>query len=411
MTETQATHRDFLRIWINQALSQIGSQYSAYLLPLVAVVALEATPWEISLAKSARYLAFLLVAIPAGAIVDNYARKRVLGVATGLRSALFFVLAVALYFSQLGIWGLVATSFLIGVTVLFTDITAQSIIPTVVARSKLTGANSIIETTSQTARWLVPAAGGFVAAVLSLPAGLLICGIALAGAVIPLVGMRLPAPPQRSRLLAGSLDGLRVVLRDPLLRPISLSTAAMNLFYVGGSTFYPLIVLRDLGKSELFFALLLSVGAIGGIAGAAMAAWVARCLDAIRIVSISSVVYALSLFAYPAALLTSAWSEVFLAGGFFMTAFAMISYNVAQITLRQTNTRDDLLGRVNSAFRFLAWGSVPLGALLAGAVASAFSVPTALWLSAIGGILSSLALSLTIRRTRALSRSEGSTPH
>src|SRR5215204_7759456 len=82
-------HRDFLRLWVGDSISQIGTQVSLIALPLLVIKVLDATPFEVGLLTTFEFLAFLVVGLPAGAWVDRMRRRNVLWTADLLRALLF----------------------------------------------------------------------------------------------------------------------------------------------------------------------------------------------------------------------------------------------------------------------------------------------------------------------------------
>jgi predicted MFS family arabinose efflux permease len=86
---------------------------------------------------------------------------------------------------------------------------------------------------------------------------------------------------------------------------------------------------------------------------------------------------------------------LFFAVGAGMVAFSIIVNRVVGISLAQTLCPDHLLGRMNATTRFLAWGTLPLGGVVGGALGTALGLRTTLWLTAAGLLLSSLWLVLT----------------
>ena len=69
-------HADFRRLWIAETISQFGTQVSLLAVPLVAIVLLDATPFQVALLGTIEFLPFILFSLPAGAWVDRLGADR-----------------------------------------------------------------------------------------------------------------------------------------------------------------------------------------------------------------------------------------------------------------------------------------------------------------------------------------------
>ena len=133
---------DFLKLWAGQTITQIGSQVSFLAFPLVAVLALEATPFEMGLLAAVGALPALLVGLHAGALVDRHRRRPIL-VGTDLgRAALLATIPLAWVLDALTIHLLYAVALLSGLLGLFFDLAYQAFLPTVVPRERLVEGNA-----------------------------------------------------------------------------------------------------------------------------------------------------------------------------------------------------------------------------------------------------------------------------
>ncbi len=119
-------HGDFLRLWSAQTISQFGSQVSQLALPLVAILVLDASAFEVALLSTVEFLPFLLFALPAGVWVDRLRRKPILVLGDLGRAAALASVPAAYAFDELTIWQLYAVGFLVGVGTVFFDVAYQS---------------------------------------------------------------------------------------------------------------------------------------------------------------------------------------------------------------------------------------------------------------------------------------------
>jgi hypothetical protein len=82
-----------------------------------------------------------------------------------------------------------------------------------------------------------------------------------------------------------------------------------------------------------------------------------------------------------------------------LISIGVVVYNVTQVSFRQGLTPERLLGRMNATMRFLVWGTLPLGALLGGALSSWIGLRPTLLVAAVLGVLAVLPVYLSPLRT------------
>jgi hypothetical protein len=153
-------HRDFLLLWSAQTVSDTGTRVGRIAVPLLAVTALSATPWQTGLLVAAETAAFLLVGLPAGALVDRARRRPVMVTADLFRVALLLAVPVAWWLGVLTFPLLVAVVLAVGVATVVFDVGYQSVLPSVVGRAGLIEGNAKLESTRSAAVAVGPALGG-----------------------------------------------------------------------------------------------------------------------------------------------------------------------------------------------------------------------------------------------------------
>jgi len=151
-------HRDFVRLWGAQTVSQVGSQVSQLALPLVAVIVLHASAFRVALLGTVEMLPFLLFALPAGAWVDRIARRPVLILADAGRALALGSIPVAAAFGHTTIWQLYAVGFAVGTLTVFFDVAYQSYLPSLVGSEHVVEGNSKLEV-SRSGAQSMPSAG------------------------------------------------------------------------------------------------------------------------------------------------------------------------------------------------------------------------------------------------------------
>jgi MFS family permease len=397
---------DFLKLWSAQTISQLGSQVTQLALPLVAIVALDASAFQIAVLPFLSAVPFLLLALPAGVWVDRL-RRRPLMIASDLaRAIVLLAIPVSHVLDVLTIELLYSAAFFNGAMAVFFDLAYLSYVPTLVARERLGSANGKLEGSRSAAQVIGPgAAGGLIAAV-GAPLAVLIDALSfgLAAALVGRIRRDEPEPEpkaDRARMRTQLREGVAYVMRQRYLRILTISTAVWNLFVAMIMGIYLVYVVRELGVSPGVVGVVFMVGNIGTLVGAVVAGRAARALGIGRAILGGVVVATLGLLTVPLA--PASMPVPVLVAGLFVFTFGALVFNINQLTLRQTITPQRLLGRMNSVVRFMYWSTSPAGFLLGGAIGSAYGLSTAIWIGVAGSLVAWVpALFSSLRRLRVL---------
>jgi MFS family permease len=376
-------HRDFRQLWAAESVSQVGTQVTLVALPLLAVTLLDATPFQMGVLTSLETLAFLVVGLPAGAWVDRWRRKRVLVTADLVRAAAIGSLPLAHALDVLALEQLYAVALVAGTATVFFDVGYQSYLPALVERGQIVDGNAKLEASRAVAQVAGPGITGALVRVLGAP--VLIAVDAVSFLLSALFIGRIQAPdvvPDRAArrpLRTEIAEGLSFVVRHPLLRRMVACTGLANLAGSFTGALLVLYAIRELGLSGSVVGLVFSVGAVGGIVGAVTAARIARTLGEGRTIPLSAVAFAAAGTTVPLASLGA--PVPLLLGGWFLESFAVIVYNVTQVSFRQRLCPPGLLGRMNASVRFIVFGTMPVGGFLGGVVGTWLGVVPALWIA------------------------------
>lgn len=385
-------HRDFMLLWGGETVSQAGTQVSMLALPLVAVTALAVTPFQMGLLASAETLAFLLVGLPAGAWLDRTHRRPVMLIADVTRGVLLLSVPLAWWAGVLTFAQLTVVALLVGLATVFFDVAYQSYLPSLVGRAVLVEGNGKLESTRSLAQIGGPALGGGLVQLLGATTAVVVDSISYFVSALALGAIRRrepePEPVEHPRLHSQIAEGLRFVLRHPLLRPITACTGTSNFFSGVTVAVEMIFMVRVLGLPAATIGLLLTAGGIGGVLGAVTTLWWTRRVGQAR------TIWLVGLLTFPAALLVPlaepGWriSLIFVSGLF--VGYGVVVYNVAQVSFRQAITPDRLLGRMNASVRFLVWGTLPLGGFVGGVLGEWIGIRETLWVAAAGETLALL---------------------
>jgi MFS family permease len=394
--------RNFVKLWGAATVSQVGSQVTLIALPLVAVLTLDASAFQVALLTAFDFVPFLLFGLPAGVWIDRLARRPVM-VATDIGRALaLLTIPLAYAADALTLVQLYAVGFLAGVMSVFFELAATSYLPSLVGRERLIDANSKLEISRSGVFIVGPGLGGALINALTAPVAVVVDAISFLASGVLVLGIRArerwaetrePRVGVRTELL----EGLRYVLSHRYLWPIASCTATLNLFWNAAFAIYFVFLARDLGLDPAVIGLVFALGNVGWLAGALLAR---------RVTGRVGVGWTLAGSAFlfgPAGALIAVTPESaplpFLIAAQGLGSFAGVLYNITSVTLRQSVTPDRLQGRTVGAIRTVVWGVTPLGALLGGVLASVVGLRATFWIAAVGSAAAALPILLSSARS------------
>jgi MFS family permease len=365
----------FRRLWVASALSNLADGVFQVALPLLAVT-LTKSPALVAGVALAQRLPWLVMALPAGALADRLDRRRTMVRVDALRVIVMGALAAAVGLDAASMPVLYAAAVVLGVGETLFDTAAQSILPSLVDRSQLSAANGRLQAVELTANQFVgPPLGGVLAAAALASAFAVSSGAYLLAALV-LVAIAGSFRPERvvdggragraPSMRADIAEGVRFVWRNAVLRTLALMLGVTNLAFTAFFAVFVLYAVRPgpMGLSKAGYGLFLTASAVGGVVGSWLGPRLERALGRARCLFVAITLFGASL-AVPAITASVAANA---------TAFALegvwsVVWNVITVSLRQRITPDHLLGRMNSTYRLLGWGTMPIGAALGGAVA------------------------------------------
>jgi MFS family permease len=398
--------RDFRLLWIGDTISSVGSNVTQVALPLVAVLTLRVSTFELGLLGATLWLPWLLISLPVGAWVDRLPRRPVL-VACDLGSLLLFVsVPVAAWFDVLSLAQLMAVALLTGMAEVFANTAYRVFLAGLITPAQLAGANALTQGSVSAARVAGRGAGGLIAQWFGPVFGLLVDAVSFAVSAICLLLIRtrepeIPPRPPTSRLRHEIGSGLRFVFGDPYLRAIVLFGGLINLAFMGYGAIQVTFLLHTLDLPPAAVGVLVAASSAGGVLGALVAGRLGRRFGTARGLLISvlgTVPFDLLIpLARPGPLVALQ------AVGMFVTGSGVVAANVFIGSFSQSYPPPELRGRVSATSSMIIFGAVPVGSLLAGGLGSAFGVRPAIWVLMSLVVASSLFLvGSPIRRRRDL---------
>lgn len=365
----------------------------------------------VALVPVALRLPWAILALPAGVVTDRTDRRRLILAMDAVRATAFLFAAVALWqalplaeapakgVSSPGLYAaLMLAALVVGGAEVFRDNAAQTMLPALVPQDRLERANGWLWSAELLTNALIgPALGALLIGLwLPLAFGLNAAAYGLAMVLVAGLAGQFRAERTDRRGWRAELGEGMAFLRDaPLLRTLAWTTGFWNLF---GNMITVALVLHaqeNLGLSAQAYGLTLAGGAVGGIAGSLLGDRIARRLGPVRTMQVALITAGPCFLAI--GLATGPWT---VGAAFAAMEFGSFAWNVVSVSTRQRMIPDRLLGRVNSLYRLLAWGMMPVGLVLSGLVVSAgelfLSRGTALvlpfWVAGIGSIFVTVAV-------------------
>ena len=390
-------HPDFLKLWSAETISVFGSQIGQLALPLVAILVLDASAFEVALLGTIAFLPFILFTLPAGVWVDRLRRRPILIAGDVGRAVLLATVPAAYVPDALTMGQLYVVAFLVGFCQVFFDVAYQSYLPSLVDREQIIDGNSKLEISRAGAQVGGPGLGGALVQILTAPWAVFLDALSFLGSALFLLGIRKTEEPPVPATQDGKhpsvwtelTEGLRFVLGNPNLRAQAGCTATGNFFSNVAFSIFLVFAVRELGLSAGVIGVVFSIGALGSL----LAAFTAMRISGRFGIGPTSI--ALGALWGPSGLLIVAAPAgdaaiPFLVAAQVVLGFAVVVYNIVQVSYRQAICPPRLQGRMNSVMRFMVWGTIPLGMLLGGALATWLGLRETILVGAIGGGLAFL---------------------
>ncbi|CAM5784567.1 MFS transporter [Cellulomonas persica] len=389
----------FLALLTSTGLANLGDGVVQMGAPLVALT-LTRSPGQLALLAAATWLPWLLLGLLGGVVIDRTDRRTAQVVALGVRGALLATGAALALTGHLTILTLVLLVLGYGVTEVFADLAQTALVPDLVPRSRLQAANGRVLATQQVTNTFVgsPLAGGLLALgtgwVLGVPAAMAVIAVVVLLRGIP--GRYRAERSTPTRASADVREGVRYVVHHPVLRPFVLAGGVMNM----ANTAYMAVFLlwavgpgSQVGVRAEHYALLATLFALGAIGGSLLTERLVRRLPELGVMYVCWGVIA------PMLLVPVLVPRVAAIGAVMVLLGATNTIgNTISMSLRQRVVPRELLGRTSGAGRTIAYGLMPVGALLAGVIGEQAGIRPVLVGAAVVTALAALYPVFTVRR-------------
>ncbi|UZJ30305.1 MFS transporter [Streptomyces endophytica] len=404
-TESLWRNGDFLRFWCGETLSLLGTQVTNLALPLTALNAFHATDEQLGVLRFLQLVPYLGLALVFGVWADRSRRRRLMLGANLVRMLLLALVPVLYWTDALGLVPLLVIACTVGVASVLFDVSWMSYVPTLVRDPRhYVEAGAKMGMSSSAADVAGPGLAGVLVGALTAPVALIVDAFSYLVSLISLLLIRTPEPrpepPAARRHLPTELrDGLRWVLRNPVLRSLALIGFCCNFSMITVWTMFLLYGTRDLHLDSTTLGGILATASVGGLIGAAISRKVIRRfrLGLVYLVAQSALLIG------PALIALAAGPRPVMLGmfvlSFFTTYLGLGVAGVLIVSLRQASTPPSMMGRMTAAFRTLLFGGGALGGLAAGLLSGRIGAHGALAVAATASaaVLIPLALSPVTR--------------
>jgi MFS family permease len=360
---------NYRRLWTASGFSNLADGVFQIALPLLAL-RLTRSPALIAGVALAGRLPWLVFALQAGALADRLDRRRTMTLVNAGRVVVIGGLATLTAFDLVELWVLYVVAFALGMGETLFDTAAQSIMPMIVKHDQLSRANGRLYAVELTMNSFVgPPLGGVLVAVsvaLAFASSAAAYAFALLALMVMAGSFRVERDTPPTTLRADIAEGLRFLVHHRVLRTLAAMTGLGNLAWTATMSVFPLMAVApgEMGLSEAGFGLLTTGFAVGSVVGSILAERAERFLGKANALAIGALASGLML------MVPGIWPEVapvFLS--MVVSGVTIVVWNVVTVSLRQRISPPHLLGRVNATYRLLAWGFMPIGAVLGGLLA------------------------------------------
>lgn len=363
---TRKPNSDFWKYWTGQTISQLGSSITLFALPLL-VYKITGSAINLGIAGAAEFLPYPLFGLILGAWVDRVDRKRMMIATDIARGLIIASIPLQATLAPLSVWWIYAVGFLHSTLTICFEAGQFAAIPGLVNQDDLVTANGRIQASYSAASVMGPLLAGLLVTVMPLPALLLVDALSFLISSLSLVLIRTSFNASKdegrssTHIMSDVIEGLRYVLKHPVLRNISIMMALVN--FVSNAAFPQLVLFakQRLLANDTQVGLLYSAGSIGVVvlslsAGLLRKRWSFStvALSALMLNGLLTVVLSFTRWY---------WIAIFLWAGI---SGLGILFNINTGSLRQAIVPNHMLGRVMSIAGVLAWSAIPLGSLLGG---------------------------------------------
>ncbi len=381
-------NRDFAKLWAGESVSLIGTQVTLFAMPLVAVITLKASVFDVGVLNALRFVPVIIGSLFAGVWLDRRQRRPVLIACALGNVVLIGLVPIASVTGMLSIGLLYVVVTLAGALSMTFDIGALSYVPSLVEPRHLPEANGKLQASTAFAGIAGPGLAGLLVGLITAPITLSVDAVSylFSAAGVLSIKKREPEPAradQRPSVWQSLAEGLRAVYGSRLLLGLLTQGAATNLFFGVFTTVFVVYAIRVLHLTPFKLGLVIGAAAVGSLIGALTGGRVRKALGFRSTMIITTI----GECAAPLILLiprnASPLTVVVMVSAQLVYGVSLTIDNVIVITVRQVVTPKRVLARMNATYRMLLFGIAPVGMLAGGVLGGAVGLRSALVISCV----------------------------
>jgi MFS family permease len=371
-------------LWGASTVSNAGDGLLIAAGPLL-VTTITREPFAVALATLMQFLPWVILGIPGGALIDRVDRRRLSVIVNVARAVVLGVLAVAIVTGTANLAVVLGSFFVLGTAEMLADNTSSALLATAVPKAELGVANSRLSGTRILANDLGgPPLGALLFAVgMAVPFGVdAICALAAAVLIGRIAATPRPATVERRHLRVEIRDGVRWLWHHPPVRALALTIFLFNVTFWAPYSLYVLYATERLGVDEVGYGVLITAGAIGGLAGSIAYPRLERRFALATLMRVGLLLETVTH-------LTLALSTSAIVVGATMTLFGIhaVVWGTTSTTVRQRAVPTAFMGRVTSVYMLLNVGGGALGSVIGGVIAQRYGIVAPLWFGFFGSAI------------------------
>lgn len=385
--------KKYILLWLTQSVSQLGSAMTGFSLTLWAY-SLAQTPMTFSLMVFCSHMPYVLVSLFAGAFVDCHNKKSIMLVSDSLAAVCTMIMLILSLTGRLLLWHIYVVNGVIGVMNAFQQPASAVAIGKIVPKEKMSNVSGMNSFSGNLVMVLSPVLAASVFAAGGLGTVLLIDLLSFLGAFMVLLMIHIPegtvsAQQAREKVsaFAGAKEGYDFLLRQNGLLSVMLTMALINFFsrLTYENVLSPMILARS-GNNSLILGMVNTMMGVGGIIGGLIVSVMKPCKNSVRMMYASAALsFLLGDFLMAIGRNCFVWCIAGLAASL-PIPFIMAGNNV----IMYSRVPQEMQGRVFAVRNAIQFGTVPVGILLGGILATYIFEPFMCSDSALVGLLGAL---------------------
>ncbi|MCA0149692.1 MFS transporter [Rossellomorea vietnamensis] len=369
---------NFRNLWVGQTVSMFGSQITYFALPLIAAITLGVSSSEIGFLRAFEYLPSLLFGLFMGVYVDSLDKKKLLFISDVFRGLLLLSIPILFYIDALNIYWLWIFGFLLGFFTTLFEIVYMSYLPLVVKKEKLIQGNSLFELSSSVFTISGPSLAGLLIQFVTAPFALIIDGISFFISAIFIKRLRnerdleetgdAKEKNKTNNVFLAIREGFIYIKETKFLIVVIFSSGLTNLANAFIFPVFMIYITQDLGLSPISIGFVFSFAGVGALIGAIFNKRIASKIGIGNTILYSLFLTFISYLFIPLGSRFEGLAFATLLITQFTIGLSATIRNINLVSVRMSITQEVFLGRVNSTFKFILLGVVPVGSILGGAI-------------------------------------------